>query len=148
MSRNGHHKKAQFQNNPFFGSSLLLPQWTIFSKKRGFFTVTLHQKCPYFFDLVKWFRKNPDPPILLNKYEDRGFFWTIWSNQKSKDIFDAKMAYGQQHFLLWFFAPVAPSHTSFSESGLSVTWSFIWKKLQIAISPKNAVKTFWFLHML
>ena len=57
------------------------------------------------------------------------FFWTIWSNKKNKDIFDAKMAYGQQHFLVWFFAPATPSHTSFSDSSLSVTWSFIWKKL-------------------
>ena len=27
----------------------------------------LHQKYPYFFDLIKWFRKKPNPPILLNK---------------------------------------------------------------------------------
>ena len=52
--------------------------------------------------------------------EIRGFFWTIWSNQKSKDIFDAKMAYGQQHFLVWFFTQSTPSHTSFSDSSLSV----------------------------
>ena len=27
----------------------------------------LHQKYPYFFDLIKWFRKKPDPHISLNK---------------------------------------------------------------------------------
>ena len=30
------------------------------------------------------------------------------------------MAYGQQHFLLRFFTPVTPSHTSFSDCSLSV----------------------------
>ena len=58
-----------------------------------------------------------------------GFFWTIWLNQKSKDIFDAKMAYGQQHFLVWFFIPATPSYTSFSDFSPSVTRSFIRKKL-------------------
>ena len=61
--------------------------------------------------------------------EDRAFFRTIWSNRKSKDIFDAKMAYGQQHFLVWFFIPATPSYTSFSDFSPSVTRSFIRKKL-------------------
>ena len=51
------------------------------------------------------------------------------SNQKSKDIFDAKMGYGQQHFLVGFFTPGTPSHTSFSDPSLSVAWSFIRQKL-------------------
>ncbi len=76
----------------------------------------LHQKCPYFLDLIKWFWKKPDPPISLNnKQEDRGFFWTIWSNLKSKDIFDAKYTYGLQHLLVGFFNEAAPSHTSFTD---------------------------------
>ena len=30
------------------------------------------------------------------KREDRGFFWSIWSNQKGKDIFDIKVAMANQ----------------------------------------------------
>ena len=33
--------------------------------------VFLHQKCPYLFDLIKWFRKKADLPTY---YEDWGFF--------------------------------------------------------------------------
>ena len=39
------------------------------------------------------------------------------------------MAYGQQHFLVWFFIPATPSYTSFSDFSPSVTRSFIRKKL-------------------
>ena len=117
------HTKNVFGHRPFFASKMSLFFW---------FDQMVQKKARSY--EVKW--------------EDWVFFWTIWSNQKIKDIFDAKMAYGQQHFLVWFFDPVTPSHTSFSDSSLSVAWSFIRKKLQIAISPKQLTKTFWFLHML
>ena len=33
----------------------------------------LHQKCPYFLDLIKWFRKKPDLPTYEVKWQDRVF---------------------------------------------------------------------------
>ena len=68
-------------------------------------------------------------PFYLINRQIGFFFWNIWSNQKSKDIFDAKMAYGQQHFLVRFFTPATPWQTSFSDPSLSFTWSFIREKL-------------------
>ena len=57
------------------------------------------------------------------------FFEPFDQIKKSKDIFYAKMAYGQQHFLVWFFTLAAPLHTLFSDVSLSIAWSFIRKKL-------------------
>ena len=56
--------------------------------------------------------------------QKKACFCTIWSNKKSKDIFDARMAYGQQYFLAWFSTTATPSHNSFSDSSLFVPWSF------------------------
>ena len=45
----------------------------------------LHQKCPYFFDLIKWFRKKPDLSTYLSearhhnkKKPAEGRFFLLW----------------------------------------------------------------------
>ena len=68
------------------------------------------------YSLVSWVPKTGKNKKSCEKSfrEDRLKFFPYKTSR------ERKMAYGQQHFSVRFFTPTTPSHTSFSDSSLSV----------------------------